>query len=92
MDKEKPKKKKVSASERTNCEATQQMLEKARRDGVTIDEPAGTIDCHLAATKLTRAGRFYYDVRLTESSGYITQFTGADDQPADFTVTQDVTR
>ncbi|WDP90240.1 MAG: anaerobic carbon-monoxide dehydrogenase catalytic subunit [Desulfobacter sp.] len=38
---EKSKKKQVPASERTICEATRQMLEKARRDGVIIDLDRG---------------------------------------------------
>ena len=35
------KNKEVKASERTACDATQQMLEKARRDGVKIDLDRG---------------------------------------------------
>jgi hypothetical protein len=41
MDKEKPPKKQISTSDRTMCEATQQMLNKARRDSVTIDLDRG---------------------------------------------------
>lgn len=41
MASEKPIKKQVPASERTICEATAQMLEKARRDGVLIDLDRG---------------------------------------------------
>lgn len=41
MASEKSTKKQVSSSERTTCEATRQMLDKARRDGVIIDLDRG---------------------------------------------------
>ncbi|MCG8619143.1 MAG: carbon monoxide dehydrogenase, partial [Desulfobacterales bacterium] len=40
-EKSKGKNKQVPASERTTCEATRQMLEKARRDGVILDLDRG---------------------------------------------------
>ncbi|THB80747.1 MAG: anaerobic carbon-monoxide dehydrogenase catalytic subunit [Desulfobacteraceae bacterium] len=41
MNKEKPSKKEAPATDRTQCEATLQMLEKARRDGVKLDLDRG---------------------------------------------------